>query len=247
MNNFNHPIFSQSDFFIPTLQINSLKNELECWLSNGSTGGVITSPPRLGKSKAIKSISNQLKNRMNEDIYSAYISIKPRDVSTIRSVFINLANSLKIDYKPRATSDELANSVCHYLGKLAMKNNTNQVVLFVDEVQRLNTQQLEAFAEIFDELHLIGINLSVFFIGNDVESESLISNVKNYQNELIRGRFFTLFCEFEGIKTLSELQFCLAQYDSIKFEGAENKSITEFFLPDLYIKGWRIETLTRAL
>ncbi len=242
-----HPIFNQSNFFIPTKQIESLKDELECWLSNGSTGGVILGAPRQGKSKAIKHLSEGLKNRCSELIPSAYISIKPRDTSTVTSVFKNLAYSLDIPFKARATSDELSNQVCHHLGDMAVKNKTNQVVLFVDEVQRLKAQQLEAFAEVFDELNFVGINLSVFFIGNDVESEGLISQIKNYKNELIRGRFFTLFCEFEGLKNIAELRFCLNKYDSVKFKAVENKTVIEFFLPELHKQGWKIENLAEII
>ena len=247
MNTHEHPIFNQSNFFIPTKQIELLKDELECWLSNGSTGGVILGAPRQGKSKAIKFISTQLKNRVSEHIPSAYISVKPRDTSTVTSIFKNLAYSLDIPFKARSTSDDISNLICIHLAEMAVGNNTNQVVLFVDEVQRLKAQQLEVFAEIFDELSYIGVNLSVFFIGNDIESEGLISQIKSYKNELIRGRFFTLFCEFEGLKSIEELRFCLKKYDSVKFEAVENKTITEFFLSELHKQGWKIESLAEII
>ena len=73
--------------------------------------------------------------------------------------------------------------------KIAMCNSTKQVVLIVDEMQRLHIRQLEAFAELHDGLTELNVNLSVFFIGNHSSAQSLLEIIMKPHNELIRGRF----------------------------------------------------------
>ena len=242
-----HPIFNQSEFFIKTPMIENLSKQIHYWLWNGLTGAVIIGNYRLGKTRAAQFIADKLINRSNQKIPVHKLAIPKRDVKTVASVYRNLCYSLDINITQRTTADEMANDLFHYFGEMALVNNTHQAVLLVDEMQRLSVHQIEAFAELYDRLSEVGINLSVFFIGNSASSQNLIAQVMRPENELVRGRFFTQKYIFHGIKTHSELRACLMQYDKIKYPDTNSPTITEMFMADEYRNGWRLESISHNI
>ena len=236
-----HPIFNPSEFFIETPMTNSLLNKLHSWIWNGFTGGVILGDFRIGKTRAIRYSSNHIVNRLNQSVKCHRLSIARRDTNSMASIFKNLSYSLDIKLRSQATADEMSNDLVHRLGEMALVNETQQVILFVDEMQRLKMRQLEAFAELYDLLSELKINLCVFFIGNYTDSKKLIKQVIESQNGLIRGRFFTHCYIFYGVKTLQDIRSCCKQYD---LPYLEKVSVTEHFLPDEFNAGWRVETIS---
>ncbi len=238
-----HPIFNNSQFFIHTPMITALKNEITRCLWNGISGSAIYGTFRIGKTRALMQIMNQLTNCIGEKIPARYISVAPRDVGTIAGVFKNICHALDFDLKVKATADDMSNLILHHLGELSLTNSTRQVVLIVDELQRLNVSQFEAFAELYDGLVGVGANLFVLFAGNDAASNKLIKSLSEDRYELIRGRFFTQEFRLHGIRTFNELKKCLSQYDTCQFpEGG--LSYTQFFLSDVVPGNWKLASLS---
>ncbi len=242
-----HPIFNQSEFMIKTPMMEELESKLQHWLWNGITGGLIVGNYRVGKTRATQYIANRLKNRSDQLIPVHRLTIHRRDVNTVASIFRNLCLSLNKKISLRARADDMSNDLIHYFGELAMSNDTNQVVLIVDEMHRLNIHQLEAFAELYDRLVELKVNISVFFIGNYTATQDLIKKVLSSENELIRGRFFTDSYIYHGLQSHAEVKKCLKQYDDVKFPLGENQSVTEYFLKVEYDKGWRLNELSHEI
>ena len=112
-----HPIYNPSEFFINTPMMEELKQQLQSWLCNGISGGVVLGNNRIGKTSAMRHLSNQLVNRLSEKIPVHRMTISRRDVNTVASVFKNLCFSLNKTLKSRATSDDMANDLMHYFGE----------------------------------------------------------------------------------------------------------------------------------
>ncbi|MBT8141796.1 MAG: ATP-binding protein [Gammaproteobacteria bacterium] len=220
-----------------------LKDQLHHWIWNGMSGGLILGNYRIGKTRALEYIANQLVNRSGDILPVRRMSISRRDTRTIAGIFKNLSFTLGLKIKPRATSDDMANSVLHHLSELALTNSTYQVVLFVDEMQRLDILQLDAFAELYDSLAELKINLSIIFIGNSAASKPLIDLVLRPKYELIRGRFFTHSFTYHGIRNKNELISCLSEFDTVTTDITLKNSVTKCFLPDEYASGWRLKDL----
>lgn len=227
--------------------ITELENKLHCWLWNGITGGVILGEYRTGKTRAVRYVSNVLVNRLKQHIPVRCLTIKPRDISTIRSIFKNLCFALEIDVRPTETADDMANILVHHFAELAESNATRQVVLIVDEVQRLNVKQLEAFAELYDNLSELQVNLSVIFVGNYEATKPLLDQVLRAENELIRGRFFTQAYSYYGIRKHEELKACLSAYDKPLQDGDSAVSITQELLKEEYNHGFRLAGLSTLI
>lgn len=241
-----HPIFNNSQFFIHTPMITALRNEITRCLWNGISGSAVYGTFRIGKTRALMHLMDQFTNCMGERIPARYISVAPRDVGTIAGVFKNICHALGFELKTKATADDMANLILHHLGELSLSNSTRQVILIVDELQRLNVSQFEAFAELYDGLVGVGANLFVLFAGNDAASDKLIKSLNEDRHELIRGRFFTQEFRLQGIRTFDELKQCLSQYDQCQFpEGG--LSYTQFFLGDVVPDDWKLSSLAGVI
>ncbi|MFC3193200.1 ATP-binding protein [Marinicella sediminis] len=237
-----HPIFNNSQFFIMTPMIQTLSTQINKCLWNGSAGAAVYGDYRLGKTRALDYLIDILMNRQGEKIGAKSISIAPRDQNTIAGIFKNICHSFGFELKARATSDDMSNIVMHHLGDLTLINSTKQVVLIVDEFQRLNVNQLEAFAELYDGLVRCGANLFVLFAGNDSDSLRIRKSIQDDQNELIRGRFFTQEFMFYGIRTYEELVFCLNEFDTRQYPK-DGPTYTKYFVGNTVPDNWRLKSL----
>ena len=239
-----HPLLNPSEFFIPTPMIEDLLDQLEAWLWNGLTGALVLGQYRCGKTRAIDYISKHLKNRNGQAVPVHRMTIPKRDRNTIASIWKTLCFSVGLNPKLRATADEMSNLLFHYFMDLAQQNDTKQMVLFVDEMQRLDITQMEAFAELYDRLAEAKVNLSVFFVGNKEAAMGLISKSNSQQYELVRGRFFTQSCTYFGIRNQGELRKCLQAYDTCCYPLEDGQSYTTYFTGEKCGKEWLLSSIT---
>jgi hypothetical protein len=170
-----------------------------------------------------------LETRSGQPIPAHHFAVSMRDKNTVASIFRNLCLSLGMELKDRVTSDQMSNDLLHYFTEAAVINSTTQFVLFVDEFQRLHTRQLDVFAELYDKLFEININLCVIFVGNSTSSKDLLDHIVEPENELIRGRFFTKGYQYYGIRSKSEVKSILKHFDSKVSNAGETTSITKYF------------------
>ncbi len=128
-----------------------------------------------------------------------------------------------------------------------MIHSTRQYVLFVDEFQRLHLRQLQAFAELYDKLAEIEVNLFVVFVGNTASSRSLIRSILEPHNELIRGRFFIKAYTYHGIRSHTDLKKTLGAFDSkIMYKGLPT-SITKYFVGQSSQMNWKLSSLSHEI
>ena len=198
-----HPILSPLKLRINTPEIDRLKESLTQWIWTGATGAFIEGEPRTGKTTALKMLSNELLTRSGAQVPCHIFSVPPRDKGTIQAIYRNLCISADIDIKKnsRINSDILLDDFFHFLIDLAINANSDRIVLFVDEMQRLHINQIEVFAELHDLLEKRDILLSVFFTGNDSECDSLIDLIEQKSRRHIQGRFFNHKAVFNGINS----------------------------------------------
>ena len=242
-----HSIFIPGKFIIKTPMMEALLNKILGWQANNVSGGVVLGEARIGKSAAMDYLIDNLKNRAGESIPGRKVSVAKRDRKTIASIFRNICLAVGKDPKRTATADQMANDLIHYFAELSLGNQTRQVVLMVDEMQRLSLHQFEAFAELYDGLTAVGTNLSVIFVGNESDSSPTIDSIGTSNYELIRGRFFTHQTKYFGITNKKEIEAILNEFDNWKVDGVDKPTTTEHFLPELYDTGWRYADLSKQI
>lgn len=241
-----HPVFEPTRLQLETPAIRRLEETLHRWLWTGTTGGLIVGEARVGKTTALRALTSRLKTRAGALIPTTIVSMPTRDQRTIMSVFRQLCLSAELPITTHDRADHLSDRYVHYLAERAEHAQITHVVVFVDEMQRLLPVQFNAFAELYDKLQLLGLRLSVFFIGNEQESDALIRQVGDPQYAHIHGRFFTQAASFLGLTSKDEVKFCLAQYDTLRYP-VDGPTYVEYFLPEAARSGWTLASLSTDL
>ena len=235
-------MFNLKEFFISTPMIDELSEAIHKWHVNGGAGGVLLGANRIGKTSAILHIKENIRTRRNKKINCHFTSIAPRDVGTIAGILRQLCYSAALSLTKSTRADIMANDLIHFLGESATNSETpHNLILFIDEMQRLRPKQFEVFAELYDGLMNFGIHLSIFFVGNHTASIQLLDKMKeNPQYELIRGRFFLNFHKYYGIRKEIELKACLREIDKNYLFTEENSYIKEYLWSQEVPEDWRL-------
>lgn len=239
---YEHPVFDPLRLHLHTPAMTRLADEAHRWLWTGITGGLIYGAARTGKTTAVDGLAAQLHTRGNVKIPVYRISVPRRDQSTVMSIYRHLCWSVHLRESPRDRADHLSERLIHYIADRAVEAECQQAVLVVDEMQRLHVEQFDAFAELYDNLKRFEnppVLLTTLFVGNDPECWDLVEHIQQPRYSHIRGRFFTQGIEFLGLTSIKEVEHCLAQYDTLRYP-ADGPTYTENFLPDAFIKGWRL-------
>lgn len=244
-----HPLYHPLKLQIQTPAVSQLLEILLQWLWTGSTGGFIEGLPRTGKTTAIKMLRPLLHTRQGWPIPSHVFSAPPRDRGTIQSLYRNLCISadITINKEKNGITDVYLESFYHYLIDRALESQSDQLVLFVDETQRLNINQLEVFAELLDLMAQNGILLSVICTGNDTECDQLLEALKGHLRRHILGRFFTRRTTFKGIENRKDLATCLKEYDTLRHPPVNGPTYTEACLPEAFSNGFRLHHLSKDI
>jgi hypothetical protein len=240
-----HPLYHPLKLQISTPAVDQLYETLMQWLWTGATGGFIEGQPRAGKTTAIKMMGTRLYSRQGWHIPSHIFSVPPRDRGTIQSLYRNLCISadIPINKNKNTNSDLYLENFYHFLMDMAATSKSDQVVLFVDETQRLKINQLEAFAELHDLMEKNSILLSVIYTGNDTECDKLLLELESHARRHILGRFFTRRTSFQGICNKKQLALCLAEYDTMRFPEHTGPTYVETCLPEASANGFKLQSL----
>lgn len=239
---FDHPVFQPHKLRLETPPMRELRNAVEQWVWTGATGGRILGPARAGKTTALMAVSEQLHTRGGRRIPTVIVSIAERDQRTVVSIFRQLCYTVNLRVTHTDRADHLSDRFVHYILDRERATHSRQAVIIVDEMQRLAPRQFAPFAELYDKLRLFGVQLNVIFAGNDQESQDLLAIIEQPRYAHIRGRFFSQAVEFRGLQSRREVEFCLAQYDTLR-HPADGPTYTACFLPKAVAKGWRLESV----
>ena len=73
-----------------------------------------------------------------------------------------------------------------------------------------------------------------------------MEKVSDDEHQHIEGRFFRNHFEFHGLRSRSDVEFCLSQYDTSRYPE-NGPTYIELFLPDDYESGFRLKSLGRSM
>ncbi len=237
-----------SQIIITTPMISELHTTLKHWVWCGFTGGLISGDARLGKTQAIRSLSDAIPDRNGDPIPICRVVYGKRDVKTIRSTYYRISKSIGKSYPKSATADDMLSDLLIYFADTAVKNQNRKVVVIVDEAQELTIEQMSVFAELYNELEEIGTHIAIFFVANRDRFKPLAEKILLQENRFIRERFFNYIHMFYGIRSLSELKQCLAIYDKtiVKTSGT-TCTLTNYYCPKAHKTGFILQDIAEPL
>ena len=243
-----HPIFDPILFRIWTPHIIMLQESITKLVWLGATGAVVVGFSRAGKTSAFEMIKSNILDRAGNKVPVVVYSVHRRDCKTIKQLYKHIFSKLKLDFKRNDDYEDFADKLCMHLAEMANNTNSKSVVFAVDEAQRLSIAQLDLFAELCDVLaQEYSLLLTVIFVGNREQLKRLLDKITNGENEHIEGRFFRRKIEFHGLESLSDVEYCLEQYDKYSSPYSDNPCCTECFLPEAYADGFRMKSLSTSI
>ena len=237
---------------IPTASINELwENNVKQWLLMASTGAIICSRPRVGKTVAIDYLANKI-----DEMYDGGIPVIKWNITNHAVTERNFYSSLLMamgDPEPNrgATALVLKNRVLNVLTELATVGNSEtmysedsmpglrRIVLFCDEAYLLDEKDFNWLMDLYNNLRHNKVYLTTFLVGTD-ELQALKAHFISLQKDRIIGRFMIDEHEFAGIRTKEEMALCLSVFDSeMKIPGIYGERIipSQHFFPEAYDNG----------
>lgn len=242
-----HPIFDAVRFRINTPSVEALQTNLTRLVWTGATGAAMLGFTRAGKSTAVELITHRIKARSGHSIPVIRYSSHRRDKSTIRALYENIFSHLGLHHTTRQSTEGLASNLLMFLAETAKCHHVTQLLMLIDEAQRLAIPQIDLFAELDDRLRKeYSTALMCVFVGNQEQMGRLLREVYNGENEHIEGRFFRQTFRFTGLRSVDDVRFCLNQYDTLRYPQ-HGPTYTECFLPIAYANGFRLASLAKSM
>lgn len=236
-----------SQIKIKTPMVEALHATLVQWILCFFTGGLIVGDARLGKTEAIRLLTDFIRDHDGDPIPIFRVSYGLRDKNTIRAVYDRIARSLKKPTRKSMTADDLLGDLLMHFADASVANRNRRVVLIIDEAQELLVDQLFAFVELFNELEELGVKLSVFFVANKDRFTPLANQLLKTENRFIRERFFNYIYVFQGIRSLEELRTCLSYYDQESIDTSDSRTWMQYYCPRAVNAGFRLSDISENL
>ena len=236
-----------SELMIPTPMTTELHAVLKQWAWCGFTGGAIVGNARIGKTEAVRQLSDFIPDRNGDPISICRVSYSQRDKNTIRSVFYRIARTIGRRVTRPMTADDILSDLLMYFSDIAISNHKRKVILMIDEAQELAIEQLFAFAELFNELEEISVHLIVIFVANKDRFSPLAKQLLKDENRFIRERFFNYIYVFHGIRSADELRTCLMYYDTTTVDPSDTRTWLQYYCPGTSSAGFRMIDIADTL
>lgn len=238
-----HPMRNPLELAIRTPMMNKIIDHIEEVLFDHDSGTCLLGTHRIGKTTAMLMIVEYLNSKENRPAYCHYFSADKLEKNTIKQMYEIFCYQENIQTKVNAKGLDLRELIIHRLLDKLILSGGSQIVLLIDELQRLNTQQLDALASLHDIFRRLKINLCIIFVGNTAPSLKLIEVTEDANNRLIYGRFFENQKEIFGIRSKVELRKCLAEFDRLRYPE-DGPTYTQYFISKDAPSDWKLTSLT---
>lgn len=240
-----HPI-EQGDYLIDTISINDIADSILKWVNMRNPGAIIYGAPRLGKTYGVKYLKRFFDIKYQSQ-WETFI-VEPRKMKTPNEnrFFENFLRCVGHELYKNGKPDDKRDRLVNFLYDKGDQTLRNQIVLFIDEAERLTTLEYEWLMDVYNELDSNGITLTTILVGQ--------TELKNRRNVYLKsakqivGRFMIHEEKFFGIRKKDELAYLLASYDNItEFPIDSNWTYKRFFFPYGFAQGLRLEQETGTI
>jgi hypothetical protein len=240
-----HPV-ETGDYIIDTLAINEIAESILSWIHLRMPGAIVYGAPRLGKSRAIKYIRNVFQFKYPNQWLNLSILTRRRKTPNEDSFFEYFLKDVGHDHYAGGKASAKRNRLINFLLDKGDQTVRNQIVLFVDDAQRLTSLEYEWLMDVYNELESFGITLTTILFGQKELAQKRNSYIVS--DKQIVGRFMIHEKRFYGLRNQAELAYLLSSYDSItEYPIGSNWSYSHFFFPEGFKKGYRLENETNTI
>lgn len=230
---------SSIHFTIPTRAIMELMSAVGTWMSNCDCGSIIYGRPRVGKTRAIIYITNELKKIYGNELPIYVLNATDHTVSD-KFFYSEMLKAVGCPEVHKGTVLMLKERLLNTLAATALDTKYKKIVLFIDEAYLLHEKDFVWLMDIYNNLNLFDIQFTVFMFGS-YELKQVKTHFCATKKLQIVGRFMVEEFKFEGISSPKDAFVCLLNMDRPLRNYHNNEVIlTESFFPDAYKDGKRL-------
>ena len=220
-------------FNIPTRAILELKNSVNTWMQNCDCGAIIYGRPRIGKTRAILYITNELKKKYGTEL-PVYILNVTDHVASDKFFYSQLLKAVGSPEMHKGTVLMLKERLLNTLAVASMDTIYKRIVLFIDEAYLLHEKDYIWLMDIYNNLNMLDIQFTVFMFGT-YELKQVKTSLCAAKKLQIVGRFMVEEFKFEGVTSVKDTFVCLLNMDKPLNNFLDGEIIlTETFFPEAY-------------
>lgn len=237
-----HPVV-RNKAHLPTPPIQRAYLEISEAVAERDAGISFVAFSRFGKTFAIQVLADQLKASF-PDVPVLCTNAKEHSRFNEATFFSEVLEGCTRTPVARDRAPALRNRLLRFLWSLAESNNSDRIVLFVDEAQNWTEPELTTLRDISNDLVLLAdVQLIVNLFGAPALANTRGALLQAGRTDLV-GRFMVRQFEFQGIASESDLKATMRCYDDVnisEYPAHSCASYSEFFMPLAFRDGWRLE------
>lgn len=227
-NTIKHPIVV-GNYTVMTPMIIQLIKNVETWISKRTPGAIIYGAPRIGKTQAMKYITNYFTEKDN--IPSYYYSAVGDSISSLSRFSTGLL--FAVDHPSFSKGGNAQLKLLQIVQQIttdAAISEQNRVILVIDEAQHLVIQQYDWLITVYNELKARNVDLITLLVGQKELKTNRESYISMKQRQIV-DRFMVDTFDFHGLRPKSDdISFLLNTYDNqTEFPSGSEITYTEHF------------------
>ena len=157
-------ITSSRDFTIPTVAILDLAQTVDDWISDGECGAIVYGRSRIGKTRAIFYISNELKKKYGKAL-PVYVLNMTDHKPTEKYFYSEMLKTIGHAEAHKGTASMMKERLINALISDSRETPYRRVVLFIDEAFQLTSKDFSWLMDIHNNLDMSNVHLTVLMFG----------------------------------------------------------------------------------
>ncbi|HEX8286834.1 MAG TPA: ATP-binding protein [Pyrinomonadaceae bacterium] len=241
-----HPV-ERGRYIIGTREIQRLLTDLCKWIENRVPGAMIYGFQRLGKTRAIQYVRQELPVKFGDKLPILVLPCREYTNPTETTFFGDILRAAGHAFSEKGTGTAKRNRLREFLFEIVLESGQDRIVMFLDEAQKLHEQHYKWLIDLHNELDDLGVSMITILVGQP-ELQHQYTVFERTGKAQIIGRFMVRQFEFVGIRSASDIAVCLAGFDDMtEFPLGSGYSYTRFFFPRAYAEGWRLQKSAKDL
>jgi hypothetical protein len=236
-----HPV-ETGRYIIPTPAITLLFETLLRWIEYRAPGGCVYSPPRTGKTKAIRFVRALLKEKLGAVPVLTMLCRELQRASEQNFLQQLLRAAGHSIWEPGNATVKLHRLV-EFLAAMVEESGQPRLIWFLDEAQNLHEAEYNTLINVHNELDARDI-APIFVLMGQHQLLAQVNTFEETGKTQILGRFMVQQFHFRGVTSRKDVASCLQAYDgATEFPQGSGVSFTSFFFPYAFqLSDFRLRT-----
>jgi len=239
----NHPLFSPTTV-LTTEPIKELYQVVRHVLLVRENGCCFTAQSGAGKTRALMLLEHLLRERMPQLVIIQHSSWN-HQVPSIRAFFKHFLTAVGHPELRGETFDLRHRLVCRLID-LARSQQSPFVVLLIDEANAMLLADFLFLKDVYNDLDREGILLVTIMMGQDPDFSDVIAGLREQGKSDLVSRFARRRQALRLLSRKEDVAGIFRQIDAAVWPPGSGQTWTQFFVPDAWAEGFRLENETDA-